>query len=277
MRNLVNPRSSNLIPQAFYTIFMAFFDLIVKQELFPAEPKCIINSLENLQQKLDLGRRYAKTEARKNNINQTKGLIQDYFAQKDTSTLGQGAELIQFFKNSLLRSRIETTKYECKQGLVNLSAKRELNCDLVQRLIETICGIANSDPDSNGYIFLGVADKKDHADRIKSLDGVNPVEVNERYVVGIDREAKLLGKSLEDYVEILVSALRNSELTEPLKTQVLMKIDTILYKGHSVIRITIPSQTEVSFVGEIAFTRENSSTVEAKGPKLIAVSKRFQK
>ena len=82
---------------------------------------------------------------------------------------------------------------------------------------------------------------------------------------------------LEDYVEILVSALRNSELTEPLKTQVLMKIDTILYKGHSVIRITIPSQTEVSFVGEIAFTRENSSTVEAKGPKLIAVSKRFQK
>ncbi|MEQ9480997.1 RNA-binding domain-containing protein [Coleofasciculus sp. F4-SAH-05] len=103
--------------------------------------------------------------------------MQDYFAKKDTSTLGQGAELIQFFKNSLLRSRIETTKYEFKQGLVNLSAaKRELNENLVQRLMETICGIANSDPDSDGYIFLGVADKKDHADRIKSLDGVNPVD-----------------------------------------------------------------------------------------------------
>lgn len=56
-----------------------------------------------------------------------------------------------------------------------------------------------------------------------------------------------------------------------------MKIDPILYKGHSVIRITVPAQTDVSFVGETAFTRENSSTVEANGPKLIAVSKRFQK
>ncbi|WP_228061124.1 MULTISPECIES: ATP-binding protein [unclassified Coleofasciculus] len=224
-----------------------------------------------------MGRRYAKIKYRKNNINRTKGLIQDYFAKKDKSTLGQGAELIQFFKNSLLRSRIETTKYECKQGLLNLSENRELNNNLVQRIIETICGIANSDPDSDGYIFLGVADQKNHADRIKSLDTVNPVEVNGRYVVGIDRESKLLGKSLEDYVEILVSALRNSQLAEPLKTQVLMKIDPILYKGHSVIRIPIPAQTEVSFVGETAFTRENSSTVEAKGPKLIAVSKRFQK
>ncbi len=275
--NIVNPRSSNPIPQAFYTIFMAFFDLIVNQELFPADPKAIMDALKNLQQKLDLSRRYATIQARKNNINQTKGLIQDYFAKKDKSTLGQGAELIQFFKNSLLRSRIETTKYECKQGLLNLSANRELNKNLIQRLIETICGIANSDPDSDGYIFLGVADKKNDAERIKMLDTVNPIEVNERYVVGIDREAKFLCKSLEDYVEILVSALRNSQLTEPLKTQVLMKIDTILYKGHSVIRITIPAQTEVSFVGETAFTRENSSTVEAKGPKLIAVSKRFQK
>jgi hypothetical protein len=78
-------------------------------------------------------------------------------------------------------------------------------------------------------------------------------------------------------VAILVNELRNSKLTNPLKTQVLMKIDTILYKGHSVIRITVPAQTDVSFVGETAFTRENSSTVEANGPKLIAVSKRFQK
>jgi predicted HTH transcriptional regulator len=79
---------------------------------------------------------------------------------KDKFTLGQGAELIQTFKNSLLRSRIETTKYECKQGLIDLSPNRKLNNDLVPRVVETICGIANSDPGTDGYIFLGVADKK---------------------------------------------------------------------------------------------------------------------
>lgn len=76
---------------------------------------------------------------------------------------------------------------------------------------------------------------------------------------------------------MLVNALRNSELSDPLKTQVLMKIDTILYRGHSVIRIAIPAQTDVSWVGRKAFTRIDSSTEEVEGKELLAVSKLFQK
>jgi len=278
LQNLVNPIINNPIPQAFYTIFMAFFELIIKLDLLPANPQQIMRELGNLQKTLDLSRRYATTKDRKRNINKTKGLIQDYFAKKDKSTLGQGAELIQTFKNSLLRSRIETTKYECKQGLMDLSpTNRKLNNDLLPRLVETICGIANSDPENDGYIFLGVADKKQDAEKIKNLDGINPIEINDRYVVGIDREARVSGKTLEDYVGILMNTIRKSDLTDPLKTQVMTKIDTIDFNGLSVIRINVPSQKQVSFVGEKAFIREDSSTVEAKGPKLVAVSHVFQK
>ena len=256
---------------------MAFFELIIDSERLPADPQKIMEALTNLQKSLQLSKRYAEITDRIKNINKTKGLIQDYFAKKDKSTLGQGAELIQTFKNSLLRSRIETAKYECKQGLLDLSSSRKLNNDLPQRLVETICGIANSDPDTDGYIFLGVADKKQDAEKIKNLDGINPIEINQRYVVGIDREARVSGKTLEDYVGILINTIRKSDLTDTLKTQVLMKIDTIDFKGLSVIRIHVPSQKQVSFVGEKAFIREDSSTVEAKGPKLVAVSQFFQK
>ncbi|WP_413165656.1 helix-turn-helix domain-containing protein [Capilliphycus salinus ALCB114379] len=275
--NIVNPGSSNSIPQAFYTIFMAFFELVIESELLPADPHEIMQALENLQKDLDLSRRYAKIKDRKKNINKTKGLIQGFFVQKDTSSLGQGAELIQELKNSLLRSRIETTKYECKQGLLDLSQNRKLNNDLLQKLVYTICGIANSNPETDGYIFLGVADKKPDAERIEKLDRIHPIEINGRYIVGIDREALCLSKKLEDYVELLIKTIRKSDLTEPLKTQVLAKIDTINYKGHSVIRINIPSQKDVSFVGEKAFTRENSSTIEVTGPRLVAISQLFQK
>jgi hypothetical protein len=277
LQNLVNPGINNPIPQAFYTIFMAFFALIIESERLPADPKKIMEALTNLQQSLQLSKRYAEITDRIKNINKTKGLIQDYFAKKDKSTLGQGAELIQTFKNSLLRSRIETTKYECKQGLIDLSPNRKLNNDLLPRLVETICGIANSDPDTDGYIFLGVADQKQDAEKIKNLDGINPIEINDRYVVGIDREARVSGKTLEDYVGILINAIKKSDLTDPLKTQVLMKIDPICYKGLFVIRIHVPSQKQVSFVGEKALIREDSSTVEAKGSKLVAVSQFFQK
>jgi uncharacterized protein with ParB-like and HNH nuclease domain len=277
LQNLVNPGINNPIPQAFYTIFMAFFELVIDLELLPANPQQIMRELGNLQKTLDLSRRYATTKDRKRNINKTKGLIQDHFAKKDKSTLPHGVELIQRFKNSLSRSRIETTKYECKQGLIDLSPNRKLNNDLLPRLVETICGIANSDPENDGYIFLGVADKKQDAEKIKNLDKINPIEINHRYVVGIDREAKVSGKTLEDYVGILRNTIRKSDLTDPLKTQVLMKIDTIDFKGLSVIRINVPSQKQVSYVGDKVFIREDSSTVEAKAPKLFAVFQLFQK
>ena len=278
LQQLVNPGTKNPIPQAFYTIFMAFFELVIDSELLPADPKNIMESLKKLQQTLNLSKRYASTKDRTKNINQTKGLIQNHFAKKDKSTLEQGAELIKTFKNSLLRSRIETPKYECKQGLLNVSNNnRTLNQKLLQRLIETICGIANSDPNHDGYIFLGVADKKQDAERIEKLDGINLIEINDRYVVGIDREAKILGKALEDYVGILINEIKKSKLTDSLKTKVLMKIDTITYKGLSVIRINVPPQKEVSFVGEKVFIRQGSSTVEAKGPQILDVFKLFQK
>jgi uncharacterized protein with ParB-like and HNH nuclease domain len=275
--NIVNPSSSNPIPQAFYTIFMAFFDLVINLEQQPFDAVRIMDSLKGLQKNLDLSRHYAKTTDRNKNIAKTKGLIQDYFVKnKDNPALGQGAELAQTLKNSLLRSKIETTKYECKQGLLDLSHDRKLNQDLLQRLIETICGIANSDPTSDGYIFLGVADKDSDANRVKELDRVDPIEINGRYIVGVDREATSLNKTVEKYVEILINKIRDSGLTDPLKTQVLMKFDTICYKGLSVIRIHIPPQDDISFIGDKAFTREHSSTIEAQGPKLLAVSKLFK-
>ncbi|MBE9042136.1 DUF262 domain-containing protein [Oscillatoriales cyanobacterium LEGE 11467] len=275
--HIVNPRGTNPIPQAFYTIFMAFFDLIINQELTPCDPTEIMQSLKNLQNTLNIARRHTKVSDRKKNINKTKGLIQDYFLKQEPSALGSGSELAIAFKNSLLRSRMETSRYECKQGLLNLSKNRSLNKKLIEQIIKTICGIANVGPESDGYIHIGVADCLKDSDRIKSLDEIHPIEINKRYVVGIDREAKIQNKKIEDYVKILTNAILNSNLSKPLKNDVLAKFDTISYKGYSVVRITIPPQADVSFVGDIAFTRKDSSTVKVEGAELIAVSRRFQK
>jgi uncharacterized protein with ParB-like and HNH nuclease domain len=275
----VNPNSNNPIRTGFYTIFMAFFDLIVGQELSPADPVGIMNALKGLQKKLDLSGHYTTTEDRKNNIKQTKGLIQDSFARKEPPVLGHGVELALNLENSLRRSRIETSRYECKQGLLDLSLPRKLNNDLINRIVETICGISNLGSDADGYIHIGVTDSKKDAERIEELDKIKPIEINGsgRYIVGIEREAKVQNKTVEQYVRVVTNAIQNSALMEPLKTQVLTKFDTILYKGYSVIRITIPAQTDVSFLGEKVFTRKDSSTVEVVGRELLAISKLFQK
>jgi hypothetical protein len=130
-------------------------------------------------------------------------------------------------------------------------------------------------PNSEGYIYIGVADNEKDAQRIKALDDVDPIEISGRYVVGIEREANFLGITLEQHIERLVGQLRSSELSLPLKSQLLSNIDPIPYRGKHVVRLKIPSQRDVSFVGKKAFVRENSSTVEVDGPGYVALTKLF--
>lgn len=275
LRSVINPGSTNPIKTAFYTLFMAMHHLVIIDELSPDSSKNIMAALKNLQSDIKTTAKYSKTEDRVRNIDKTKGLISRYFVKKDPPMLRHGAGLALDLENSLRRSKVETGRYECKQGFVDLSPRRSEDKCLPNKILETICGIANLGPDADGFIFIGVADKKSDADRIKELDGVDCVTVGSRYVVGIEREFSQLKCDHESYVDRILSFIRNSDLSGTLKHQVLTQVDHVDYRGLSIIRIRIPAQKEVSFLGDVAYTRENSSTVEAKGKKLLAINALF--
>jgi hypothetical protein len=256
---------------------MALHDLIVRLHKSPDDPKGIMGGLKKLASKLHKGAHYETTENRIHNINLTKGLIQDHFVDKVPPVFGHGPSLALDFENALRRSRIESSRYEFKQGILRLDQERSVDNPLLSRIVETICGISNLGPDSEGYLFVGVADKEKDALRIEALDSVVARKVGDQYLVGIDREAQLQGISLDNYVQKLISTLQNSALSEPLKTQVLSSFDTITLYGFTVIRITIPAQKDISFLGERSFHRKGSNTVEISGQQLLAVSKLFAK
>jgi len=142
-------------------------------------------------------------------------------------------------------------------------------------IIETLCGIANVGPDSDGFLFIGVADKLADAERIKSLDSIEFRTINGRYIVGIDRELGMLGGSHDDYINKLLGEVSSSDLSEPLKSQILSQLDVIDYKGMTIVRIRVPAQTDISFIGTNSYIRENSKTVKLEGPKLIAANSLF--
>ncbi len=273
--NVVNPKSRNPVKESFFSIFMAFFHLIVKEEKSPAESKKIVTALKDLQKKMTSTANYSVTADRENNINLTIGLIQKHFVKKDPPVLKHGAGLALDFENSIRRAKIESNRYECKQGMFDLSSQRNLNEGLYDNIIQTICGVANIGPDEDGFLFIGVADKELDAEKIKTLDGVDYKIINNRYIVGIDRELKLLNGSLDDYINKLMGKITSSYLSEPLKSQVLSQLDVIDYKGLTVIRLRIPKQKELSFIGKSSYIRENSKTLDLDGPKLISISKLF--
>ena len=77
------------------------------------------------------------------------------------------------------------------------------------------------------------------------------------------------------YVQKIIAAFQQSQLSEPLKTQLLSSFNTISVQGLSVIRILIPRQKTLSYVGNRSFTRQDSSTIELTGQQLVAASKLF--
>ncbi len=275
LRNIVVTNNRNPIKTSFYAIFMAFYELLVHQQKSPTDSRSIMAALKNHQSKMVLGTHYITKEDREANINVTVGLIHHYFVYVEPPILKHGPGLILDFENSLRRSKIETPRYEFKQGLLELVENPSFRFDLLDRIINTICGMANLGPMSEGFIYIGVADDKKDAERIKSLYGQDYLNLSDNYVVGIDREAKKLGLTLDKYMEKIVEHIRGSKLSDPLKTQVLSQVDTIIYKHLTVVRIRIPPQSEVSFVDNTAYIRESSQTNVAEGKKLLSINSLF--
>ncbi|MFD7384774.1 GmrSD restriction endonuclease domain-containing protein [Streptomyces anulatus] len=276
LRNLVRPSSGNPIRTPFYAVFMSFFDLVVRQQKSPADSAAIVAALRNVGPRLKSARHYTSAEDRISNIDTVTGLIQRNFVHVEPPTLGHGPGLALDFENSLRRSRIETSRYEFKQGVLRLNGNRKWDDSLFLRLAETICGIANAQPKHDGFLFIGVADKDPDAKRIEALDSVAPVKVGPHHVVGIDREARILKISLESYVQRFVRKISEQQISDPLATQLMGGIDTIEYKGLSIIRIRIPGQNDLSYCADRVFTRSGSSTEEITDfRKVAALAKSF--
>lgn len=276
-RRVVNPAAGgNPVRTPFYAVFMAFFRLIIREHKEPTDPQAILAALSDLAGRLAAARHHVSSSDRRRNIDLTMGLIQQHFAHREPPLLSHGPGLALDFENSLRRSKIETPRYEFKQGLYDLSPSRTKNASLLPRLAEIACSIANLAPRTDGYIYLGVADKREDADRVKVLDNVVPVEVGHTFVVGVDREALLFCQSIDEYVRTVVADLRRTQLSEPLKTGLLGAVDTIQYRGLSVIRLTVPGQSVMSWVGEQTYVREGSETRLATPKQIAAITERFQ-
>lgn len=266
-RRILSPDSPNPAKTAFFAVFMAFFDLCVVRRRSPSSKENIVRSLGNAHEKLSIAAGSIRSDPRIQNINTIRGLIQDHFEDRDPPVLSHGAGAAIAFENAIRRSRIETSAFECKQGLLRLDETKARDPGILDKIVSTICAIANLGPNSSGGIFIGIADKLADKERVEILYGISTSHIGERYCVGIDREASALGISLENYHREIVRHISASKLSEPLKSTVLGNVDCIVYRGKSVICIWIGSQKTLSDVGDAVYFRSGSDTLKAEGLK----------
>ncbi len=263
----------NEISTIFAAIFLAFYELMVKKGMDVANYDTLVSALGELN--VTTQRKAIEPAKRRGNINSIKGSIQDAFVEDDVRDIPLGKPLVYTFENSLRRSRIELPHYEFKQGLVDLSRRRAFNEGVLDDIVQTVCAMANIEPGRDSYIYIGVTDKDLDADRISKLDAIDPIAFEGRHVVGVGREAKILGLSLDDYIMKIKNKIASSELSDHLRLATLSKLDCFVYNNLDVFRVVVPGQSQMSFLGNTTYDRHGSSTVQIAINEIPIIARRF--
>jgi Putative DNA-binding domain len=277
LRDIIfSKKTTNAFPSVFAILIIALHELIVKEGNRISDYNGTKKTIRNIADRIETGRRATSPDERRKNIDSVKGLIATNFVKANVSALIYQNHTAADVESMIRRSEIEVSNYELKQGLLLLSGKREVDEGLVNKVVCTICAIANNGKDGVGKIIIGVTDKAADAKRIQELDGVAPKKVGKRFVVGVAREAKVLNISTDKYFAKWKHAIRGSNLSTSLRDSVLSNLDYNSFFGLGVVVITIPSQSELSYVGDDIYWRNGDATERAVTPKRIAaLAKRF--
>lgn len=268
--------TTNAFPSVFAVLLIAFHELIVKEGKKIIDYSGVRKTVVNLADRIETGRKATSPNERRKNIDSVKGLIGNFFIESDIRSQIYGNHATTDIESAIRRSEIELANYELKQGLLSLSEHRIIDEQLINKVIKTISAIANNGQNNMGKVIIGVTDKDADADRIRKLDSIEPKKIGKRFVVGVNREAKALGISVEDYFSKWKNAIKNSEISPSLRDSVLSHMDFNSFYGLGVIVISIPPQKELSYVGEEIYWRNGDATELAKAAKQIAtLAQRF--
>lgn len=279
LKNLLNPSAgSNPVKEAFYTLFMAFHSLIIKESMIPFDYPKIKKAVTDLHKKLPKGKgNYTTNEGREENIKICKALIVDYF-KKSNATFRSSSTYTIDFQTYLMRSKVESAVYDYKQGLYNLHpTKRKFEESVFEnKIIHNIAALANLGKDKKGYLFLGVTDKEADTLQVENLDGLSNMPRYYNFgIVGLEREAKLKGVSLDDYIAFITKKISDSELPSDLKTRISKSITPITYHGVTVLMIEVESGKEPIYYKDKMYHRDGANCVEVIGAKQGDVFKLF--
>jgi hypothetical protein len=271
LRNLIFTKTNtNAFPSVFAVILIAFHELIVGEQKRVSDYSGVKASLKDLSSRIETGRKATSPEERRKNIDSVKGIIGASFVKAKLAKVIYSNHTTVDIEAVIRRSEIELANYELKQGMLFLTEAGGEDPQIIDKVVKTICAIANIGSKSTGKILIGVTDKKADSDRIKKIDGIEAKKIGKRFVVGVNREAKRLGISVEKYFSKWKDGIKKSGLTPELRDNVLSNLDFNSFYGYGVIAITIPPQTQLSYVGEELYWRNGDSTELAQTAKQIA-------
>lgn len=279
LKNVLNPQAGgNPIKGAFYTVFMSFYFLMMTKNKIPVDYDGIVSALTDIHSRLTPGKKTITKEDREKNVRVCIGLISPSFKDAEKTFRSPGSYAIDF-QNYISRSKVESANYDFKQGLFSLDPKKRTYKEEIfeEQIFPNIAALANLGLNSTGRLFIGITDKEKDTQKIELLDGLTDVpRIHGFGIVGLEREAKLKGLTLDQYITFIIEKISKSNLPEWLKTKITKSVIPISYHGYTVVMLKVESGKEPVFYKDKLFVREGSSCKEVTGAAITAIFNLFK-
>jgi predicted HTH transcriptional regulator len=179
-------------------------------------------------------------------------------------------------ENILSQSYTEQSAYDFKQGFLRLDGTNVFDEDSFEKILATCAGISNIRRGAKGYVLVGVADKITTAQRVEQLFGVKAKTYERFFVVGVEHEAKALGKNLDQLFQMIVERVKASKLSPELRDFVARHIKPVRYYDQTVFVLEIEAQEDPSTYDGKYYVRNGAQLDELKSStELAALFKRY--
>ena len=198
-------------------------------------------------------------EVRNNSIRRIKSIIQPLMVK---TICAKGNEEWRLKLETLLLSAsgIESQMYDFKLGITVLeTGKRNIEC--ISKITKTLTAMANTNPEEDGIILIGVANDINAAQNYKKHYNDNWIEVGKCYVTGIDCEVKKYWKNLEDYIQFIKKKISKQKIQDDVKSQILTNFKVVSYEEKTIIIIKCKNNGH-SFTYNSAFYERRGSNTE---------------
>lgn len=262
-------------PRYFQVVFLALHKLIVVQNQEVVNQDQLVKLMDGSGKQITVpeGGRWG-ADARANSVNAAAGVYGAAFGPAEGYDPARVRWITQM-ENILTQSYTEQGAYDFKQGFLRLDGKNTFDEDSFDKILKTLVGIANIRKGVRGYVLIGVTESAADAHRVTSLYGINPMPFDRFFITGIEHEANVLGKSLDDLFMEMTVKIKASMLSEPLRDYVARNVKAVRYYDKTIFVLETHAQEEPSNFGGAFFVRYGNQLAEISTAQYGELFKRF--
>jgi len=264
------------INRSFHVLFLAFYDLLVKEGLKITDYSKLTAGLEGVGDNLltPNAEELNLSKTRETAVSAIKGIIRDFTVKRNTNdpALNNGVTKLENILNGIIA---EGTNVDFKIGFHRLDSKGDFDKNALEKVLKSLTAMANAGKGSTGYIIVGIADDAEDNKKYEKHYTTKSKKYKEFHITGINKEIEKYSKA-ESYKELVENSIRNSEIGPSLfKDQLLRNIDCFNYYDKTVLILKIEADKEPCKYGQKYYERLGTQTTEIPEDKISNLWRRF--